>query len=59
MLIPDTLIGWESSLDPHCMDICEVDSSALLHYNTKNGSYGISVGPDLLRLVHLLGFGIS
>ena len=45
-------------MDPCCMDICEVDSSALHPYNTKN-SCGISVGPDLSRLVSLLGFGIS
>ena len=33
------------------MDIYEVDSSALHPYNIKKGSYEISVGSDLLRLV--------
>ena len=39
------------------MDFGEVDSSALHPYNKK--SCGIRVGPDLLRLVSVLGGGSS
>ena len=39
------------------MDFGEVDSSTLHPYNKK--SCGIRVGPDLLRLVSVLGGGSS
>ena len=39
------------------MDFGKVDSSALHPYNKK--SYGIRVGPDLFRLVSILGGGSS
>ena len=39
------------------MDFGEVDSSALHPYNKK--SCGIRVGPDLFRLVSVLGEGSS
>ena len=39
------------------MDFGEVDSSALHPYNKK--SCGIRVGPDLFRLVSVLGGGSS
>ena len=44
-------------MDPHYMDFGEVDSSALhLQYKKK---YEIRVGPDLFRLVNVLGLGNS
>ena len=49
-------------MDPRYMDFGEVDSSALHPYNTKKKkkkSYGIKVGPDLFRLVSVLGGGSS
>ena len=45
-------------MDPHYMDICEVDASTLYPYNKKK-SCEKRVGPDLFRLVSLLGFGTS
>ena len=44
-------------MDPRYIDICEVDASTLHPYNTK--SCEIKVGPNLFRLVSLLGFGTS
>ena len=45
-------------MDPRYMDFGEVDSSALHSYNTKKNC-GIRVGPDLFRLVSVLGWGSS
>ena len=49
-------------MDPHYMDICEFDTlniAPLQQKKEKKGSYGIKVGPDLLRLVSLLGLDKS
>ena len=50
-------------MDPRYMDTCEFDtfSIAPLHkkLNKIKGSYGIKLGPDLLRLVSLLGLDKS
>ena len=45
-------------MDPCYMVFGEVDSSAFHPYNTKK-SCGIRVGPDLFRLVSVLGGGSS
>ena len=45
-------------MDPRYMEFGEVDSSALHPYNAKK-SCGIRVGPDLFRLVNVLGGGSS
>ena len=45
-------------MDPCYMDTCEFDTSVLHPYKKKK-SYGIKVGPDLLRLVSLLGLDKS
>ena len=44
------------------MDICELDTSSLHPYKKKKKkkrSCGIKVGPDLLRLISLLGLDKS
>ena len=46
-------------MDPHYMDICELDTLNIAPLQHKKRSCGIKVGPDLLRLVSLLGLGIS
>ena len=45
-------------MDPRYMDFGEVDSSALHPYKNKK-SCGIRVGPNLFRLVSVLGCGNS
>ena len=45
-------------MDPRCMDFVEVNSYALHPYNKKKNC-GIRVGPDLFRLVSVLGGGNS
>ena len=52
--MPETLIGWESSVDPRYMDNCEFDSLSIAPLHHKK-SCEIKVGPDLLRLVSVLG----
>ena len=51
-------------MDPYYMDTCEFDTLniAPLHKKKKKkkrGSYRIKLGPDLLRLVRLLGIDKS
>ena len=45
-------------MDPRYKDICEIDSCCIAPLQFKK-SCGIIVSPDLLRLVSLLGLGIS
>ena len=45
-------------MDPRYMDLGEIDSSALHPYKKKKNC-GIRVGPDLFRLVSVLGCGGS
>ena len=52
-------------MDPRYMDTCEFDTLSIAPLHTKKkekkkrGSYGIKLGPDLLRLVSLLGLDKS
>ena len=49
-------------MDPYCMGTCEFDTliiAPLQKKKKKKGSYGIKLGPDLLRLVRLLGLDKS
>ena len=48
-------------MDPRYMDTCEFDTLSIspLHKKEKRGSYRIKLGPDLLRLVRLLGLDKS
>ena len=46
-------------MDPRYIDYDEVDSSSLHPYKKKKKSCGIRVGPDLFRLVSVLGCGNS
>ena len=44
-------------MDPRYMDTCEFDTLSIAPLQKK--IYGIKVGPDLLRLVSLLGLDKS
>ena len=46
-------------MDPHYMDTCELDTLSIAPLHKKKMSCGIKVGPDLLRLVSLLGLDKS
>ena len=48
-------------MDPRYMDNCEFDtlSIASLQQKKRRGNYRIKAGPDLLRLVKLLGLDKS
>ena len=46
-------------MDPCYMDTCEFDTLSIAPLQKKKGSYGIKVGPDLLRLVSLIGLDKS
>ena len=52
-------------MDPCYMDICEFDTLSIAPLQKrkkkkeKRGSYKIKLGPDLLRLVRLLGLDKS
>ena len=45
-------------MDPRYMDTCEFDTLNIAPLQQKM-SCGISVGPDLFRLVNMLGLGIN
>ena len=42
-------------MDPRYIDTCEFDNLNIAPLHKKRGSYRIKLGPDLLRLVRLLG----
>ena len=46
-------------MDPRYMDTCEFDTLSSAPLNKKKRSCGIKVGPNLLRLVSLLGLDKS
>ena len=46
-------------MEPHYMDTCEFDALSIAPLQQKKRSCGIKVGPDLLRLVSLLGLDKS
>ena len=53
-------------MDPRYMETCEFDTPSITllqkkekKKKKKSGSYGIKLGPDLLRLVSLLGLDKS
>ena len=46
-------------MDPRYMDTYEFDTLGIAPLHKKRGSYGIKVGPDLLRLASLLGLDKS
>ena len=47
-------------MDPRYMDTCELDTLSIVPlHKKKRGSYRIKLGPDLLRLVRLLGLDKS
>ena len=45
-------------MDPRYMENCEIDPRSIAPLQRRK-SCGIRVGPNLLRLVSLLGLGIS
>ena len=46
-------------MDPRYMDTCEFDILSIGPLHKKRGSYRIKLGPDLWRLVKLLGLDKS
>ena len=46
-------------MDPCYMDSCEFITLSIAPLQKKRGSYRIKLGPDLLRLVRLLGIDKS
>ena len=46
-------------MDPCYRDTCEFDTLSNAPLHKKGGSYRIKLGPDLLRLVRLLGLDKS
>ena len=46
-------------MDPHYLDTCEFNTLNIAPLQKKKRSYGIKVGPDLLRLIRLLGLDES
>ena len=46
-------------MDPRYMDTCEFDTLSIAPLHKKRRCYRIKLGPDLLRLVRLLGLDKS